>query len=171
MTALPLPSSTDSFDGVVADPAFVGESQRQLTFHGNALIRDVPGSGAWWADLDTSAIERVSVPTDGGVPNVETISHSSSNDGRFVVFTTSASNIVPGDANAVADVFLRDRSAGETLRLSEASPGSDANRPSTSGVITADGQWIFFASEAHDLVASDRNGFEDVVGLRNPAQP
>jgi Tol biopolymer transport system component len=50
-----------------------------------------------------------------------------SDDGRFVAFSSVASNLVPGDANTTYDVFLRDRVSGTTARVSEAMGGGDAN--------------------------------------------
>ncbi len=48
-------------------------------------------------------------------------------DGRFVVFSSDATNLVPGDTNAAFDAFLHDRQTGETSRLSVSSTGAEAN--------------------------------------------
>jgi Tol biopolymer transport system component len=88
---------------------------------------------------------------------------SISADGRFVAFVSTATNLVPGDSNGVADVFVRDRRSGTTQRVSVATGGSQANaasggRPS----ISADGRYVAFVSFATDLVAGDTNAVSDV---------
>ena len=73
----------------------------------------------------TDAIQRVSVASDGSEANVTSGSGSFdpdvSGDGRYVVFASSADNLVPGDLNAETDVFLRDRQAGTTIMVSRSS--------------------------------------------------
>jgi hypothetical protein len=90
---------------------------------------------------------------------------SLSADGRYVAFTSDASNLVPGDANGVDDVFRRDRLTGRTVRVSVASDGSEANDESYTSYLTAisaDGRYVVFTSDASNLVANDTNGVDDV---------
>jgi len=108
-------------------------------------------------------IERVSVASNGSEAN----GHSSyyltiSADGRFVGFSSYASNLVPGDTNACADVFVHDRLTGLTERVSVASDGGQANGGSSYPAISADGRFVAFASDASDLVPGDTNGCGDV---------
>ena len=104
----------------------------------------------------------VSVASDGtqgnsssGIPNI-------SADGRYVVFASIASNLAPGDTNGVADIFLHDMHTGTTTRISVASDGTQANGPSNSVSISADGRYVVFDSHADNLVPGDTNGMDDV---------
>jgi Tol biopolymer transport system component len=84
-------------------------------------------------------------------------------DGRFVVFISYATDLVPGDTNVEYDLFLRDRVAGTTTRVSVASAGAQAlGGPSYNASISADGRYISFYSYATDLVAGDTNARPDV---------
>jgi hypothetical protein len=86
-----------------------------------------------------------------------------SDDGRFVVFVSSASDLATGDTNATSDVFLYDRvSQTITLISHNASNTGTANSSSSDPVISADGNWVAFASNASDLGPSDSNGTQDV---------
>jgi Tol biopolymer transport system component len=84
-------------------------------------------------------------------------------DGRFVVFTSSANNLVNNDTNDWQDVFVRDLSAGTTLLVSANRAGSGSGSGvSYSPAITQDGRFVVFVSNASDLVDNDTNRFEDV---------
>ncbi|HYI52749.1 MAG TPA: FG-GAP-like repeat-containing protein [Microlunatus sp.] len=85
-----------------------------------------------------------------------------SRDGRYVAFSSSAANLVSGDTNNSADVFVRDRSLGTTTRISIATGGAQANGPSGGASISGDGRYVGFPSEASTLVAGDTNGSTDV---------
>jgi Tol biopolymer transport system component len=85
-----------------------------------------------------------------------------SDDGRFVAFSSLASNLAPGDANATYDVFLRDRLNGTTVRVSEAMGGGAANEVSHEPFVSADGRLVSYQSSASNLVAGDGNGVSDV---------
>jgi subtilase family serine protease len=71
-----------------------------------------------------------------------------SRDGRFLVFTSHASNLVPGDTNGVGDVFVLDRRLGTVTRVSVTSSGAQADRESLEAVISGDGRYIAFLSDA-----------------------
>lgn len=110
-------------------------------------------------------IERISVGSDGVEANGDSFFHlwdGVSADGRFVVFESDASNLVPSDGNGVRDVFLRDRLLGTTSRISEAVGGGDASAESRHPSISEDGRWIAFTSDADNLVVGDDNGLQDV---------
>jgi hypothetical protein len=84
-------------------------------------------------------------------------------DGRFVMFGSFASNLVPGDTNAVGDVFVHDRLTGRTTRVSVSSGGGQANGlPGPGAAISADGRFVTFTSVASNLVSGDTNGAIDV---------
>jgi Tol biopolymer transport system component len=92
-----------------------------------------------------------------------------SSEGRFVAFTSSAPNLVPGDTNGACDMFVRDRLLGETELVSLSSSERQGNRSSCFGVaVSADGRLVAFASRASNLVRGDTNGAVDVF-VRNRA--
>ena len=112
--------------------------------------------------VTTASIGFNSNPADG-----DSISPSISADGRYVVFVSSATNLVVSDTNGVADVFVRDTCAGvasgcspSTQRVSVATDGTQANGASTSATIDAAGRYITFESEATNLgtVSSSASG-------------
>jgi Tol biopolymer transport system component/Ca2+-binding RTX toxin-like protein len=107
-------------------------------------------------------IERVSVASDGAPGNDESIDPSISADGRFVTFTSAASNLVEGDTNASSDIFIYDRVTGLTERVSVASDGMQGVSNSFNPSITADGRFVTFASFANNLVQEDTNGQGDI---------
>jgi Tol biopolymer transport system component len=79
-----------------------------------------------------------------------------------VVFHSNATNLVTGDTNGKFDVFVRDRTAQTTRRVSVSSTGTEANQPSQHGKISADGRYVAFESWATNLTGSDTNGALDV---------
>jgi Tol biopolymer transport system component len=83
-------------------------------------------------------------------------------DGRYVTFTSRASNLVGGDTNGAADIFVRDRETEETTRVSVASSGSEANGLSSISSISTDGRYVAFGSYATNLVGGDANGCADI---------
>ena len=113
-------------------------------------------------DLESRATERVSVDGAGAEGNDESRYPSISADGRYVAFWSSATNLVPGDSNGWEDVFVRDREAGTTERVSIESTGGQANNASGLCRISADGTCVAFSSFASNLVVGDGNFAADV---------
>lgn len=103
---------------------------------------------------------RVSVDMTGGDPNGASGSSNLDATGRYVVFTSTASDLVPADANGLQDIFVRDVRTNVTTRVSVDSTGGDANGESIEGVISANGRYVAFTSWATDLVPGlSGNGF------------
>jgi Tol biopolymer transport system component len=113
-------------------------------------------------DRTTGATERVSVGGSGKQGNRVSRLPAISADGRFVAFESAASNLVPGDGNRVVDVFVRDREAGTTERVSVDGTGQEGNGRSDSAAISADGRIVAFRSDASELVAGDTDGTGDI---------
>jgi cysteine-rich repeat protein len=113
-------------------------------------------------DRQTDTFELASVSTAGvqgdGYSNVGFLSKN----GRFVVFQSVATNLVPDDTNGVEDVFVRDLDNDVTTRVSVASGGGQANAASDRPSISADGRYAAFTSHADNLVADDTNGTPDI---------
>ena len=117
-------------------------------------------------DLTNGTTERVSIASDGAESNHNSFDPSLSDDGRFVAFRSMATNLVAGDANARADVFVHDRTTGQTVRVSNPSTG-ESDGHSFEPVISGDGAWVAFESDATNLVAGDTNGARDVFRVAN----
>lgn len=100
------------------------------------------------------------VTLHGRASNGSSLNPQLSGDGRYLVFTSMASNLTPlADDNQAQDVFLRDRRSGMTRRLSVAADGRETNGPSGSAVISGDGAVVAFIAAATNLVnQSDANG-------------
>jgi Tol biopolymer transport system component len=114
-------------------------------------------------DRQTKTTERVSVDSAGLEGNGDSgILPTLSADGRFVAFTSLASNLVAGDTNGSWDIFVRDRQTQTTQRVSVDSAGLESNGNSEGTSISADGQTVEFVSDATNLVALDTNGANDV---------
>ncbi len=127
----------------------------------------VPGdtnfaSDTFVRDLSTGRLERVSVSSSGAQGNGDSLSATISRDGRYVAFRSAASNLVPGDTNKATDIFVRDRVAGTTTRVSESSEGAQANSDSDSAAISADGRVVAFRSLATNLDPRDKNRRPDI---------
>jgi Tol biopolymer transport system component len=106
--------------------------------------------------------ERVSVDSTGNPGDGDSKDASISADGRFVAFRSDASNLVAGDTNAAADIFVRDRQTGTTQRVSVDSAGNQGNGDSKNAWISADGRFVAFRSFASNLVSGDTNGVPDI---------
>lgn len=83
-------------------------------------------------------------------------------DGRFVVFTSYADNLVPGDTNGCRDLFVRDLLTGSNRLVSMGVDGSPGNKPSINPTLSADGRYVAFLSNATNLVANDANLDTDI---------
>jgi len=118
-------------------------------------------------DLAADSTERVSVSSAGAQADHDSFEPRLSDDGRFVVFRSMASNLVAGDDNARGDVFVHDRDTGQTVLVS-APPGGSAEGHSFQPTISGSGEWIVFESDAPNLVPGDTNGARDVFRAANP---
>jgi hypothetical protein len=107
-------------------------------------------------DRETGMTERVSVGAGGVQANHLSYGASISANGRFVVFTSVASNLVAGDTNSVDDVFFRDRQLGTTTRV-QLPTGVGGNNFSIAAGISGDGRYIIFSSPASNFVTGDTN--------------
>lgn len=83
-------------------------------------------------------------------------------DGQFVVFSSLAGNLAPGDANGVRDVFLCDLQTLRLTRISVAPGGDPADGASSAPDISADGRFVVYQSAATNLTPGDTNGRIDI---------
>lgn len=107
-------------------------------------------------------IERVNVDDNGVEGNGVSFNPSISSDGRFVAFRSYATNLVPGDTNSDADVFVYDRDSDSIERVSVNDSGVQGNDNSLNPSISSDGRYVAFDSYATNLVANDTNTDSDV---------
>jgi Tol biopolymer transport system component len=105
---------------------------------------------------------RVSVASDGTQVNSDSYRPSISADGRYVAFTSYASNLVSGDTNDTWDIFVYDTLANTTRLVSVGDNGIQANEGSYIPSISADGRYVAFGSYASNLVSGDTNNAPDV---------
>lgn len=120
-------------------------------------------------DLWTGSIARVNLTTTGqqafspGSNNMQRPMISS--DGRFVVFSSIDSNLVPNDTNNVVDVFLRDTFLNTTTLISQSSQGVVGDYASSIPYITSDGRNILFRSRATNLTGAPVLGYDFQIYL------
>ncbi len=116
-------------------------------------------------DRLTGATQRVSVDSAGNQASYVGFGGSRglsiSADGRWVAFSSYATNLVPGDTNNTADIFVHDRQTLMTERVSVDSAGNEGRGPSLAPAISATGRFVAFRS-ASRLVAGDTNNRVDV---------
>ncbi|MDJ0805615.1 MAG: hypothetical protein QNJ78_02160 [Gammaproteobacteria bacterium] len=149
-----------------------------VSTNGNLVANDSNGS----ADIfvySENGLERVSVNSEGvegpGCPcdpwteycnGCESSSYSShptiSADGRYVAFASYADNFYDGDLSDSIDVFIHDREQGITEVISIAPDGTFANGDSWAPSISADGEYVTFATDASNLGVLDTNGVMDI---------
>ena len=102
-----------------------------------------------------------SVSSSGEPGNVHSITKGGpclSADGRFVAFSSQATNLVANDTNQRADIFVRDLLEQRTVRVSVASDGAQSDSNSWSVSLSADGRRVAFESDATTLTPDDTNG-------------
>jgi Tol biopolymer transport system component len=92
--------------------------------------------------------ELASVTSLGYAGNGDSYDATISGDGRFVVFASTASDLVAGDLNNVADVFVRDRQTASTWRASVDSAGNEGLGPSEDPKVSSDGRLVVFTSQS-----------------------
>ena len=142
---------------------------RLVAFHSDAADL-VPGdtnldTDIFVRDRQTGVVQRESLTWNGMEARDDSICPALSADGRWLAFLSLAWNMYPGGANLGSprwDVYLRDRQAGTTTRISVAAAGGDPNGDSLCPSISGDGSRVVFASFAANLVSGDENGTWDV---------
>jgi Tol biopolymer transport system component len=118
-------------------------------------------------DRATGQTRRMSVSSRGRQGNGWSETPALSADGRYVTFTSIASNLVAGDTNGLPDAFVRDRTRGETRRVSVSSSGRQGAGPrysngSNAPSVSANGRYVAFRSDMTNLVPGDTNHVFDI---------
>jgi RHS repeat-associated protein len=118
-------------------------------------------------DATNRVTERVSVSSSGAEANGDSSDPSLSDDGRYVTFTSLASNLVSNDTNGVADVFVFDRTTRVVERVTVSDQGAQLSTGGSDAAISGDGSSVAYVtrSQAAPSLATCRvpdNGIEDV---------
>jgi len=143
----------------------ISEDGRFVAFASNASDL-VPGDTNGMEDVFVrdrllGLTTRVSVSSTGAQANGKCEFPSISADGRYVIFTGWADNLIVSDANGETDIFLHDRETQETVRVVVGLGGAEPDDYSWHSAISADGNHVAFVSEARNLVPGDTNYAED----------
>jgi Tol biopolymer transport system component len=118
----------------------------------DTFVRDVPGAV-------TTLVSRAS---GGKLANGLSTNAGISGNAAFVAFESTASNLVSKDTNGKRDVFLKNLSTGNVIRVSVANDESQAKGISSFYDVSSTGRYVVFGSDAPNLIASDTNDLRDV---------
>ncbi len=159
-----------SSDGIEGNKAsyfpFISSDGRYVTFTSEANnldASDTNGAGDVFVhDMHTRQTSMISHGINGSGGNDLSFWSSISADGRYVAFMSNATNLVQSDANDSWDIFLFDTQIGQTSLVSSGYDGTQANSQSEYPIISSDGNYVAFASDATNIVARDNNGYRDV---------
>jgi Tol biopolymer transport system component len=129
----------------------------------NLAADDINGvADIFLRDRQRRTTQRISQTPDGSDADGASSAAAVSGNGRFVAFTSEATNLVPSDTNGVSDVFVHDRATQETTRVSVDSSGVAGNGDSSGVCISRRGRFVAFVSAADNLVSGDTNSTGDV---------
>ncbi|MFT7640408.1 MAG: Tol biopolymer transport system component [Pirellulaceae bacterium] len=164
-TAQPSASIQTFINGAAFEAIDSGATSSQMTLAPGANLIRVNVTAQDGASLQsytiivTRVIDTVDWISQSG--NAASTKPSISADGRYVAFASSATNLVGEDTNGNEHIFVYDRIDGTMKLLSESDGGQLGDRNSTDPVISADGKFVAFQSEARNLVPGDENGNSD----------
>jgi len=158
-------STGDEGRGESIEPG-VSDGGRWVAFHSYAddlVAGDVnEHEDVFVRDRDTDITELISANPSGAPGNDDSIQAAISGNGQFVAFRSRATDLVAGDTNGRWDIFVRDRTAGSTARVSVSGSGAQADHHSTDPDLSDDGRFVVFRSLASNLVPGDTNNRADV---------
>jgi len=151
--------------GSASNPPAVSANGRYVAF-ASAATDLVPGDTNGFGDVFVRdrvlhKTYLVSVGPGGVQGNGDSSQPAISANGRYVAFTSNASNLVGGDANGFSDVFVRDRKLHTTTLVSVGPGGVQGNGSSFGGSISPNGRWVAFESVATNLVAAATGGAQN----------
>lgn len=153
-----------------ATAAEISADGRYVTFRSSAgNLGPIDGNGLpdiYRLDRNTGVFQLVSQSSGGAIGNDQSHYAQVSDDGRFVAFTSSASNLVTGDTNGYADAFLRDLKTGRTTRVNVSSSGAQGawgvSAVSTTIDISGNGRYVVFASLDNTLTGDADTSSVDI---------
>ncbi|HUR86199.1 MAG TPA: hypothetical protein VMY78_12720 [Solirubrobacteraceae bacterium] len=151
-------------NGFSSNPVLSGDGSR-LAFVSratNLVEADANAAADVFVLTPDAGLVRASVSAAGAEADAASGEPDISEDGRLVVFTSSATNLVPGDANGHDDVFVRELSTGAVTLVSADSAGAASDGDSSAPAISPDGRYVSFSSRATNLVSDDDDDVADV---------
>ncbi len=164
--AVPRGTNGGSPDHALHSPV-LSDDGRYVAFESDAtnlLATPTPRiSGIFWHDRATGDTRWLTQGYDQSAPNGRSTRPDMDASGRFVVFESQASNLVPGDTNAMSDVFLYDLDTSTLERISQAPDGSPANGASSDPAISADGRYVAYVTEAGNIVEHMRWAWSNIA--------
>jgi Tol biopolymer transport system component len=116
----------------------------------------------WENVIALEIITHVSVNGDKESGNSHSQAPVISGDGRYLVFHSDATNLVPNDQNNFTDVFIYDRLSQQIERISVSSEGTESNFVSFFPTLSATGRYVVFQSDASNLILEDDNHTTDI---------
>ncbi len=150
-------------DSVAPQITYDGRFIVFLSFASNLVIGDTNGqSDIFVYDVEKDKIRRVNVAEDGTQSNGLSKDPSICTNGRFVSFTTEATNLVPGDTNGLRDVIIHDLLTDSNTLATINESGEWGNAKAHRSYLVPDCRAITIASDATNLVENDTNGFRDL---------
>lgn len=168
LVSVALPTTAGSAMSITsASPGMTFSANDSLLVFSSDADNLVPGdnNGAtdvFVANLSTKSLTRVSVAANGGEADGPSFFPSISADGHFIAFQSYASNLVTGDGNGTADIFVKDLQSGAVTLVSANATNVFSNNFSTVPAISANGQFVVFASFASNLTADDTDAHFDI---------
>ena len=173
-TRLSVSSSDTEADDASTSPAASADG-RFVAFASSAtnLASGVSGLQVYLRDRDSDAdgifdepgsvsTTLISMNDSGEAASGNAMDPAISADGRYVAFSSAATNLHPNAPDSIYDIFVRDRQTGVTAHVSISSAGDDANQQSYSPSISADGRYVVFHSWADNLTPLDTNSWSDI---------
>ncbi|MCW2237620.1 hypothetical protein [Azospirillum canadense] len=152
-------------DGGMSTAQALSADGRYLLFTSDVAGLDANNSGSagvYVRDLTTGTTHLVSTAADGTPADGTSYGVTFGPDGKSVLFTSYAGNLVDGDTNGTKDVFLKDLDTGVIRRVSLGADGSQLNADVTGESLSADGTRLLFATMADNVVDGDTNGLTDL---------
>lgn len=162
-----VPYDSGEANGVSGNaPVSISADGRFVAFDSNAsnlIPGDTNGKvDVFVFDRKKNLTTRVSESTDGVASNSLSSQPAISPDGRFVTFQSYATNLVSGDDEGEADVFLHDRKTRTTVRLSQSAAGVGADDTSGRTALSKKANYIAFESIASNLIPGVTNVKTDI---------
>jgi Tol biopolymer transport system component len=154
----------------------ISRDGRYVAFESRGLLAPEDSNGAQYTDVyvrdrtaDTTRL--VSLNRFGIGGNRESRHPAISANGRYVVFTSAADNLVDYDDNQRYDVFVSDLTTGDIVRVNVSAAGDEADWDSNAVTISPNGRYVAFSSAATNLVPGDTNNDQDIFLVQRPFDP
>lgn len=167
--------ATGAEGNALSHEATISKNGDYVVFHTDATNLDGTTSTAgqvYFYDVAGDSLSKISVNSAGVEANAYSNGLAISDDGRYIAFYSSATNLVDSDSdtvydddtNGLDDVFLYDRTLSKTTRISTDSSGVQSTGGASNGAVamSGDGVYVAFSSAATNLVGSDTNSQGDI---------